>query len=44
MNAKSNAYQALGLLNTEKSLGLVFTSVAIDVDIFYKECYGYGNR
>jgi hypothetical protein len=34
----------LGLPDIEQSLGLVFTSVAIAVDVFYKECYGYGNR
>ena len=44
MRIKSNAYQVLELPDIEQSLGLVFTSAAIDVDVFYKECYGYGNR
>ena len=44
MNIKSNAYQALELLNTEQSLGLVYTFVAIAVGIVDEESYGYGNR
>lgn len=44
MNIKSNAYQVLELLNTEQSLGLVYTFVAIAVGIVDEESYGYGNR
>ncbi|MDP8907087.1 MAG: hypothetical protein M3M88_06160 [Thermoproteota archaeon] len=44
MNIKSNAYQALELLNTEQSLGLVYTFVAIAVGIVDEESYGYNNR
>ncbi len=44
MNIKSNAYQVLELLNTEQSLGLVYTFVAIAVGIVDEESYGYNNR
>jgi hypothetical protein len=44
MKIKSNAHQALEFLDIEQSLGLVFTSDAIAVEVVNKECYGYGNR